>query len=176
MSKIESVEELFNSEISKSERLRSLILIGLLGVEAIFLLIIYLFYSAEYLAMFKTHISIYAILIFTVIIIVFESLVHYLIGKESKIFLLNRRFFGYFNSFSEVSLLSILLIFIVEYSQQNIRKRTKQHCHSHTETETANSILKKVILLFILILSTNHPATPWRFMASFASPASWLFG
>ncbi len=34
-----SVEELFNIEISKSERLRALILIGLLGLETIFLLI-----------------------------------------------------------------------------------------------------------------------------------------
>jgi adenylate cyclase len=115
-----SIEELFNSEISKSERLRASILIGLLALEAIFLLVIYLFYSEEYLHMFKTHISIYAILIFTAIIIVYEFLVHYLIGKRSKFFFLNPRFLGYFNSFSEVTLLSLLLIFIVEYSNQTI--------------------------------------------------------
>ena len=76
-----SVEELYNIEINKSERLRALILIGLLGLEAMFLLVIYFFYSEEYLQMFKTHIAIYAILIFTAIIIVYEFLVHYLIGK-----------------------------------------------------------------------------------------------
>ncbi len=113
-----SVEELFNIEISKSERFRALILIGLLGLEAIFLLLIYLFYSDEYLQIFKTQISIYAILIFTAIIIVYESLVHYLLGKRSKFLSVNPRFFSYFNSFSEVSLLSILLIFIVEFSNQ----------------------------------------------------------
>lgn len=113
-----SVEELFNVEISKSERLRALILIGLLGVEAIFLLIIYFFYSEEYLQVFNTRISIYAILIFTAIMIVYESLVHYFLGKRSKFLSLNPRFFSYFNSLSEVSLLSILLIFIVEYSNQ----------------------------------------------------------
>ncbi len=110
-----SVEELYNIEISKSERLRSIILIGLIGLEAISLLVIYLFYSEEYLQMFKTHIAIYAILIFTAIIIVYEFLVHYFIGKRSKFLILNSRFFGYFNSFSEVSLLSILLIFITEF-------------------------------------------------------------
>lgn len=120
MHKMLSIEELFNSEISKSERLRASILIGLLALEAIFLLVIYLFYSEEYLHMFKTHISIYAILIFTAIIIVYEFLVHYLIGKRSKFFFLNPRFLGYFNSFSEVTLLSLLLIFIVEYSNQTI--------------------------------------------------------
>lgn len=115
-----SVEELFNIEISKSERLRAIILIGLLGLEAISLIVIYFFYSEEYLYLFKTHISIYAILIFTVIIIVYESLVHYVIANKSKFYIQNPRFFSYLNSFSEVSLLSILLIFIVEYSNQTI--------------------------------------------------------
>lgn len=112
------VEQLFNTEISKSERLRALILIGLLGLEALFLLVIYFFYSEEYLLMFKTHIAIYAILIFTAIIIVYEFFVHYLIGKGSNSFFLNPRLFSYFNSFSEVTLLSLLLMFIVEYSKQ----------------------------------------------------------
>ena len=118
-----SVEELFNVEISKSERLRALILIGLLGVEAIFLLIIYYFYSEEYLQVFNTRISIYAILIFTALMIVYESLVHYLLRAKSQLLLLNPRFFSYFNIFSEVSLLSILLIFIVEYSNIKISYR-----------------------------------------------------
>jgi adenylate cyclase len=115
-----SVEKLYNTEIFKSERLRSIILIGLLGVEAILLLVIYFFYSEEYLQMFKTHIAIYAILIFTVIIMVYEFFVHYILGVKSKSFLINPHFFGHINSFSEISLLSILLIFIVEYSGQII--------------------------------------------------------
>ncbi len=117
--KMISVEELFNSEISSSERLRALILIGLLGLEAIFLIVIYFFYKEEYLQMFDTHISIYAILIFTLIIIIYETLVHYLIGR-SKFYITHPRFFSYLNSFSEVSLLSILLIFLVEYSGQTV--------------------------------------------------------
>ncbi len=118
MQTVNSVEELFNIEISKSERLRALILIGLLGLEAISLLIIYFFYSAEYLQVFNTRISIYSILIFTAIMIVYESVVHYLLGRRSKFLTTNPKFFSYFNSFSEVSLLSILLIIIVEYSNQ----------------------------------------------------------
>ena len=117
MHKMISVEEHYNKEISKSERLQSVILIGLLAMEAIFLIVIYLFYSEQYLKMFKTHISIYAILIFTVVIIIYEFLTHYLMGKKCKFIFVNPRFFRYLNSFFEVSLLSILLIFIVEYSQ-----------------------------------------------------------
>ena len=120
MDKTLSVEELFNIEIAKSERSRSIILIGLLGLEAMFLLVIYFFYRNEYLFMFKTHISIYAILIFTAVLIIYESITHYLIGKKSKLFFLNPRFFGYFTSFSEVSLLSLLLIFVVQYSKHTI--------------------------------------------------------
>ena len=118
--KLNVAEEIFDSEITKSERLRALILIGLLGLEALFLIIIYFFYSEEYLQMFTTHISIYAILIFTVIMIIFELFVHYIIGKWSKTFFINPRLFSYFNSFSEITLLSILLIYVVKYSNQTV--------------------------------------------------------
>jgi len=113
-----SVEALFNIEISKSERMRALILIGLLGLEAISLLIIFFFYSEEYLQVFNSRISIYSILIFTAIMIVYECLVLYLLGRKNKFLSPNPRFFSYINSFSEVTLLSVLLIFIVEYSNQ----------------------------------------------------------
>ncbi len=116
----QSVEELYNLEISKSERLQSVILIGLLALEAVFLLVIYFFYSEEYLKMFNTHLSIYAILIFTAIIIIYESLTHYLMGKKCNYININPRYFRYINSFFEISLLSILLIFIVEYSNSVI--------------------------------------------------------
>lgn len=117
---MKQVEQIFDIEIVKSERLRSLILIGLLGLEAIFLLAIYFSFKEEYLQIFNTHISIYAILIFTAVIIIYEVLIHYLIGNRGRIFFLNHKFLSYFNSFSEISLLSILLIFIVEYSNQTI--------------------------------------------------------
>jgi len=115
-----SIEELFNIEILKSERKRSTILIGLLALEAMFLFIIYAFYRDEYLQLFKNYISIYALLIFTAIIIVYEFTTHYLIGKKKNFLFLSPRFFGYFNSFSEISLLSMLLIYIVEYSEHTI--------------------------------------------------------
>ncbi len=121
---MQSIEELFNIEIVKSERLRAIILIGLLGVEALFLLIIYSFFTEEYLNMFKSHIAIYAIFIFTIILIIYEFLVHYLIGINKIIKFFNSKLLGYTNSFSEVSLLSILLIFIVEYSNQIIILQT----------------------------------------------------
>jgi len=113
-----SVKEAFNNEITKSERFRAIILIGLLAFEAVFLLLIYFFYNKEYTLMFETNSAIYAILIFTFIVITYEFLIHYLLGKRAKWYYLNSRFFSFLNSFSEVSLLSLLLVFIVEYSDQ----------------------------------------------------------
>jgi adenylate cyclase len=112
------IEEMFNKEIFISEKLRASILIGLLGLEAVFLLIIYFVFSEEYIDLFKTHIAIYAILIFTTIIIIYEFFVHYFLVKKVKLARANPRFFGYFNSFWEVTLLSALLVYIVEYSGQ----------------------------------------------------------
>lgn len=118
------LEEQFNLEMFKSERLRSLILIGLLGLEAIALIVIYSFYKAEYLRLFESYIAIYAILIFTVVLIGYEVLIHFLLGNKSRLLILNPRFFGFFNAFSEITLLSFLLIFIVEYSNQTVILQT----------------------------------------------------
>jgi len=70
-----SIEELLKDEISKSERIRAVILIGLLALEALSLLTIYFFYSEEYLNVFRSNIALYAILIFTVAIIIYELFV-----------------------------------------------------------------------------------------------------
>lgn len=118
------LEQQFNAEMFKSERLRSLILIGLLSLEAVVLIINYSFYRAEYLRIFETYIAIYAILIFTILLIAYEALIHYLLLKKRRLFLLNPRIFAYFNAFSEISLLSLLLIFVVEYSNQVIILQT----------------------------------------------------
>lgn len=110
--------EQFSVEMFRSERRRSLILIGLLGLEAALLIIIYSFYKEAYLQLFHSYIAIYAILIFTALLIAYEVLVHFLIGRNSRLFFLNPRVFSYFNAFSEITLLSLLLIFVVEYTKQ----------------------------------------------------------
>ncbi|HZK08615.1 MAG TPA: adenylate/guanylate cyclase domain-containing protein [Bacteroidales bacterium] len=112
------LEDQFNAEMFKSERLRALILVGLLSLEAVVLIINYSLYQEAYLQIFESYIAIYAILIFTVLLIVYEVLIHYLLLKMRKRFFLNPRVFGYFNAFSEITLLSFLLIFIVEYTRQ----------------------------------------------------------
>lgn len=119
-SKPESSKELYNAEIAGSERLRALILIGILGLEAILLMVIYFFYRKQYLSLFNTHIAIYAILIFTFTIIVYEAFVHYFIGKRMRMFFHHRSIFGYLNAFSEITLLTLLFVFIVEYSGQTV--------------------------------------------------------
>lgn len=112
--------ELYNAEIAGSERLRALILIGMLGLEAIFLMIIYFFYRKEYLSVFNNHIAIYAIFIFTAVIIIYESIVHHFIGKKRRVFFDRWSLFGYINAFSEITLLTLLFIFIIEYSDQPV--------------------------------------------------------
>lgn len=118
------LDDLFLQEVTKSERLRSNILIGLLAIEAFILLVIYFFYTEEYLLMFESHIAIYAIVIFTILIIIYESVIHYIIGRKSSSFILRPQVFGFFNSFSEITLLTLLLIYIVEYSEQSIILQT----------------------------------------------------
>jgi adenylate cyclase len=120
VSQRESSKELYSAEIAGSERLRALILIGMLGLEAILLMVIYFFYRKQYLLLFNTHIAIYAILIFTLTIIVYEAFVHYFIGKRMRMFFHHRSIFGYLNAFSEITLLTLLFIFIVEYSGQTV--------------------------------------------------------
>lgn len=113
-------DELFYQEIESSERLRTGILIGLLGLEGIMLLIIYLFYQGEYLGLFSTHIALYAVLIFMAIIVIYELILHYYRYHFSKKANISFTFKSYINAFFEVSLLSLLLIFIIKYSQQII--------------------------------------------------------
>jgi adenylate cyclase len=113
-------KELYNAEIAGSERLRALILIGMLGLEAVLLMVIYFFYRNQYLSLFNNHIAFYAILIFTLVIIVYEAFVHYFTGKKMKVFFHHRSVFGYLNAFSEITLLTLLFIFIVEYSGQTV--------------------------------------------------------
>ena len=114
------IDSLFDIEIASSERVRSLILIVLLGVEAVLLMVIYFFYRSQYLSLFNTHIAIYAILIFTLVIIVYEAFIHFFIGKKMRMFFQHMSIFGYVNSFSEITLLTGLFIFIVEYSGQTV--------------------------------------------------------
>ena len=113
-------ERHFYNEIGKSKRLRATILIGLLGFEGVFLLVIYLLFSDQYMTLFQTNLAIYAVLIFVFIIIAYESIVHYFIRKQRKYSENVIKFSGYLNAFSEVTLLSILLVFIIHSSKQTI--------------------------------------------------------
>lgn len=116
----ENQSEVFYAEVVGSERLRALLLIALLGIEAILLMVIYFFYRTQYLQLFNTNVAIYAILIFTAIIIVYESLVHYFLGGRMKLLPQRANLFGYLNAFAEITLLSLLFVFIVEYSGQAV--------------------------------------------------------
>lgn len=113
-------EDLFYREIVKSERLRAMILIGLLIFEGLSLLLVYLFFGEEYIDIFKSNIAIFALLLFAIVIIAYELLVHYLVTKRSNLFNLRSKFSAYFTTFSEIGLLSILLVVVIERSESSV--------------------------------------------------------
>lgn len=113
------LESLYYHEIAKSTRLRTLILIGLLVFVGLSLLLIYLSFDKEYIEIFKSNIPIYALLIFALIIITYELVVHYLVTWRSGLFNLRTKFSAYSTTFSEIGLLSLLLVAVVEYSEES---------------------------------------------------------
>jgi len=114
------LEKQFYQEIEKGKRLRATILIGLLGFEGIFLLAIYILFGEEYQVLFQSNTAIYAMLIFVSLIIAYESVVHYLFPKRPEFPDTWRRIAGFLNAFSEISLLSLLLVFIILSSGQTV--------------------------------------------------------
>ncbi len=120
-----TLQETYNKEIFKSEKHRATLLIGLLLFEALLLIVIYYLNKQEYYKIFKTPLSIFAILIFTGILIVYEIIVHYLLFKFQKVSILKQtKVFGYFNSFSEITLLTLLLISIIEKTETPVILQT----------------------------------------------------
>ena len=111
------LEELYYHEIAKSARLRAFILIGLMTFVGLALMLVFLFFGEEYIDIFESNIAIYAILIFALVIIAYELVVHYLVTNKSDLFNLKSKFSAYFTTFSEIGLLSILLIVVVERSE-----------------------------------------------------------
>ena len=119
------MQEEYNQEIFKSEKHRATLLIGLLLFEALLLIIIYYFNKEEYYKVFKTPLSIFAILLFTGLLILYEILVHYILFNFSKLSPVKQpKIFGYFNSFSEISLLTLLLIIIIEKTHSPVILQT----------------------------------------------------
>ena len=108
--------EHFHHEIEKSARLRAIILIGLLSFIGFALLLVYLFFGEEYIDIFESNIAIYALIIFALVIITFELFVHYLVTKKSDLFNFRSKFSAYLITFSEIGLLSVLLVVVVERS------------------------------------------------------------
>ncbi len=110
------LEELFQQEMGKSARLRAIILIGLLSFIGISLLLVYLFFGEQYIDIFDSNIAIYALLIYALIIIAYELVVHYLVNNKNELFNLKSKFSSYLTTFSEIGLLSVLLIVVIERS------------------------------------------------------------
>lgn len=111
---MEPFDKIYDKEILKSERKRSIILIALLLIEVVSLFVIYSLYKEEYLQVFKTNISIFAIIFFTTIIIAYDILINYIIGLKSNFIIAKPEVFGFINSFFEISLLTVLLVVIIE--------------------------------------------------------------
>jgi len=151
-------EDLFDYEVEKSARLRAFILVGLLTFTGLSLLLVYLFFGQEYIALFKSNIAIYALLIFAIVIIVYELAVHYLVFKRGNLFNLRSKFSVYFTTFSEIGLFSILLMVVVERSESIVILSSPA-----------------VLIYFILIiLSTLHLDFKLSVLAGFLAAASYV--
>ena len=111
-------EQAFFSETLQSERFRVTILAGLFGFIIIALLILYSFFSEEYLHIFKDHQAIYSLLIFILLIIAYELLVRYFLIKRVDVAKNPSNFLRYLNAFFEISMLTILLIVIIHLTNQ----------------------------------------------------------
>lgn len=116
----DNVEDLLRVEIAGSERLRANILILLLGVEALILIVIFFFYRKQYLTLFNTNLAIYAVLIFALIIIIHEYLLNQVISRGVRFFSNNHNLIIFLNAFFEITLLTLLFVFIIEFSDQTV--------------------------------------------------------
>ncbi len=105
-------------EMAESKRMRSIVLIALLGFQGVFLFLIYLLNSSEYRTLFETSIALFAVLIYMVLIILFESFAWFLAKSRPKKGELPSPVLAFLNIFLEISLLSLLLVFIVIHSGQ----------------------------------------------------------
>ena len=113
-------DDLLHQEFETSERLRKGILIALLGLEGLTLLVLYLLYNHEYFRLFTSHLAIYAVLIFMTIMVIYELILHFYARYFRKRPERYSPISGYVNAFFEISLLSLLLLFIIRYSNQVI--------------------------------------------------------
>ncbi|RLD24746.1 MAG: hypothetical protein DRI71_01640 [Bacteroidetes bacterium] len=109
-------EDLFKHEMVKSARLRAVILIGLMSFVGFALMLVYLFFGGEYIDIFESNIAIYALLIYALVIIFYELFVHYLVSRKSKLFNLRSKLSAYITTLTEIGLLSVLLVVVVERS------------------------------------------------------------
>ncbi len=120
MPKENQVEEQFELEIERSNQTRAVVLIALLGIEGIVLLLIYMLFSDQYLSLFQSTLSIYAVLIFMVVIIAHELITHFFIKKRLHFIGIRRKGSAYLKAFTEVTLLSLLLVVIIFTSKQSV--------------------------------------------------------
>lgn len=120
MPKENQVEEQFELEIERSNQTRAVVLIALLGIEGIVLLLIYMLFSDQYLSLFQSTLSIYAVLIFMVVIIAHELITHFFVKKRLHFTGIRRKGSAYLKAFTEVTLLSLLLVVIIFTSKQSV--------------------------------------------------------
>ncbi len=112
------LEKAYLNETLNSERLRVTILAGLLGFVVIALLILFSFFQKEYEQLFKDNQAIYTLLIFILIIIAYELVVRYFLGKRAVTHKNPPVFLRYLNAFLETSMPTILLIIVIHMSDQ----------------------------------------------------------
>jgi adenylate cyclase len=124
LEKISGDKKLFETEFLEAllgnERLRARLLVYVLIFVTVSILILYKSFSLDYNSLFQSYQGILVLIISIFILVVYELSIWYLLGKSKNPNRIKTQVLRYINSFIEISIPSILLIFLSLTSNSKI--------------------------------------------------------
>lgn len=103
-----------------SERIRAAMLVSVLGFVILAVIILFLFFKSDYESLFQNYPGIIVLLLAIFILVMYELSVRHLLGKTIIQKGLYTKWLSYLNSIIEISLPSILLVFLSTISNSPI--------------------------------------------------------
>lgn len=95
-----------------SERIRAALLVSVLGFVILAVIILFLFFKSDYDTLFQNYPGIIVLLLAIFILVIYELSVRYLLGKTANQKVIYTKRLSYLNALIEISMPSILLIFL----------------------------------------------------------------
>lgn len=103
-----------------SERIRAALLVSVLGFVILAVIILFLFFKSDYESLFQNYPGIIVLLLAIFVLVIYELSVRYLLGKTANQKVIYTKRLSYINSIIEISLPSILLVFLSTISNSPI--------------------------------------------------------